>query len=738
MTNYRLGIMVFCFFLIAIFNLNTKLYALDEQVLPKEDLKKENEALKRELARMKLLFEKNETTSVSGSSSNTESGNKTVLEEVEVTALPAEKPLKDFAGTVQTISKEEIERKHPSHVGDLLKRVPGLNVIDEFGRGLRPNYGFRGLNPNRSRNTVLLLDDIPIQPSVYGDPAAYYNVPVQRLDRIDVTKGGASVKYGPNTMGGIVNYKSREIPEGSELRTHNTYGSDNLIESHTSYSGQLGNMDFMMGYLRREGEGFRDNMRFDVDDFTTKLVFHPDMQSSLTFNFNYYDEDAETPGGLSLQQYKDDPSQAQRPFDFFEGQRFSVDANYRRQFTKDSSLNTILYGNFFERNWYIAGQVGSSATTNTQFLRKFNAFGIEPRYSLRYDLGNIKNVLMVGTRLHLDRESDVRARGTTPNAKIGKTDRDADLETFALATYIENEFIITDRLSITPGFRLERVELSRDNRLRGAGGGVAGENTSREFLPSIGITYKLTDETTLFASARRNFQPAVFNEAVDPTTGTANDIDAEIGKNFEIGVRSRPLKWFYGELTFFRMNFDNQVITVSGELQNAQGTRHSGVEGSLEIDLFGLIGAPFKKEIPEQFGNLSTNFNFTFLDTEFRSGAFSGNSLPQAPDKKYGWGVEYDHPLGFSADLDGLWVDKQFSDNANTRQQSANGNSGKIPQYRLWNLNLAYTNEKYNFSVFGGIKNLFDEEYFTRRQSFFNGIIPSPDRTFFTGFEFKL
>ena len=395
-----------------------------------------------------------------------------------------------------------------------------------------------------------------------------------------------------------------------------------------------------MDYLRREGEGFRDNMRFDVDDFTTKLVFHPDMQSSLTFNFNYYDLDEETPGGVTVQQFKDDPDQASKPFDFFEGQRFSVDAHYSRQFTKDSSLNTILYGNFFERNWYIADQIGSSATTNTQFLRKFNAFGIEPSYSIRYHLGNIKNLLMVGGRLHLDRESDVRARGTTANSRIGKTDQDADLETFALATYIENEFIITDRLSITPGFRWERVELSRDNRLRGAGGGVAGENTSREFLPAIGITYKLTDETTLFASARRNFQPATFSEAVDPTTGTANtDLGAEIGKNFEIGVRSRPLKWFYGELTFFRMNFDNQIITVDGVLQNAQGTRHRGVEGSLEIDLFELIGAPFKKEIPEKFGSLSTNFTFTFLDTEFNSGAFSGNSLPQAPDKKYGWGL---------------------------------------------------------------------------------------------------
>ena len=102
-----------------IFGMSGNLVFADSQ----EDLKKENEALKRELNRMKLLFEKNETTTVSGSGTDTESKEKTVLEEVKVTAPPVEKPLKDFAGTVHTISKEEIEKKHPSHVGELLKRV---------------------------------------------------------------------------------------------------------------------------------------------------------------------------------------------------------------------------------------------------------------------------------------------------------------------------------------------------------------------------------------------------------------------------------------------------------------------------------------------------------------------------------------------------------------------------------------------------------------------------------------
>ena len=103
----RTGLIILLIFLI--FGMSGNLVFADSQ----EDLKKENEALKRELNRMKLLFEKNETTTVSGSGSDTESKEKTVLEEVKVTAPPVEKPLKDFAGTVHTISKRRNRKETP-------------------------------------------------------------------------------------------------------------------------------------------------------------------------------------------------------------------------------------------------------------------------------------------------------------------------------------------------------------------------------------------------------------------------------------------------------------------------------------------------------------------------------------------------------------------------------------------------------------------------------------------------
>lgn len=129
-----------------------------------------------------------------------------VLEEVKVKAPPYPATPPDFPGTVNVITQEEIDRTQPQHVGEILRRIPGINYQDEDGRGFRPDIGIRGLAPFRSRQVLFLVDGIPIQPSVYGDPAAYYSVPVQRLERIEVIKGGPSgILYGANTVGGVIN-----------------------------------------------------------------------------------------------------------------------------------------------------------------------------------------------------------------------------------------------------------------------------------------------------------------------------------------------------------------------------------------------------------------------------------------------------------------------------------------------------------------------------------------------------
>ncbi|HNG52919.1 MAG TPA: TonB-dependent receptor plug domain-containing protein, partial [Nitrospira sp.] len=180
---------------------------------------------------------------------------------------PDQESVKDIAGSVNVVTREEIQRARPKNADEMLRRVPGVNVLDEYGQGLRPNIGIRGMDPRRSKNILLMMDDIPIQPALFGDASTYYMVPIERIDHIEVIKGGASVLYSPNTQGGLINFIQKRIPMTPTFSTTNTYGSFNLFQSDTQYGGHWGNFGAQLGYLRRQSDGFRDRSKSQLDDF---------------------------------------------------------------------------------------------------------------------------------------------------------------------------------------------------------------------------------------------------------------------------------------------------------------------------------------------------------------------------------------------------------------------------------------------------------------------------------------
>jgi Fe(3+) dicitrate transport protein len=648
------------------------------------------------------------------------------LEELRVKGSAYQETPPDFPGTVNVVPKEEIERLHPSHVGEVLQRVPGAVYVDEDGRGLKPDIGFRGLNPTRSRQVLILVDGIPVQPSLYGDPAAYYNVPVQRLERVEVIKGGGALLYGANTVGGVVNYITRRVPEKPlEFALRESFGSFDTFTSDASVGGTVGNQGYLATFLRKQGDGFRDNLDFTVNDGSLRLEGDLGDRSGFAFTFNYHDEDEGTAGGLTPLQFRQNVRQNSTPNDRFEAVRLSGDLTYTRALGSHGSLKATVFGNFFERNWFIAGL---STTQNDQFRRKFDVFGVEPQYVLRYALPVLEhNTLTAGFRIYLDRETDRQVRGASPTARTGTTIENNELGTVAYAVYVQNEFGVTERLKVTPGLRLEFIRLRRDDFVRA----TSSKSVSNELIPALGASYRVAENTFVFANVQRSFKPPEFREAIDPRTGTDRDLGAQRGTNYEVGARAKPVEWFSAETSLFLLDFDNQIISEAGRLVNAQDARHQGIEGAVSLGLTGLLEGPLRLALPEWIGDLSLYYSLALLDTEFRRGPFTGNRLPFAPTHQHYWSVRHVHPIGLSTSLDGRQVGEQFPDGANTRAENAAGTLGVIPRYTVWDLNLDYRWKPWG-SAFFGVKNLFDERYFTFRGNLAGapGIFPSPGRTF--------
>lgn len=282
------------------------------------------------------------------------------VEEVTVEAAPFKRPLKQHPGSATLIDRTEIEETGATYTTEVLRRVPGINIQDEDGRGLKPDIGIRGLDPGRSRNVLILRDGVPVQPAMYGDPSTYYSVPIENLESIEIIKGASSVLYGTNSVGGVVNYITRPLPPRPTLIARQTFGSNNLWVSDVGYGGRWNNVGLWGSFLRKQGDGFRERLGFDVSDASLRAELDLTASSRMVFNLNYYKEQSETPGGLTSAQFREDLTQSQRSFDLFEGQRFSGDLSYTHSVTPNFAYQALIYGNFFERNFTIRGFRASS------------------------------------------------------------------------------------------------------------------------------------------------------------------------------------------------------------------------------------------------------------------------------------------------------------------------------------------------------------------------------------------
>jgi len=114
--------------------------------------------------------------------------------------------LQKVPGSGTVVTRQEIQRADPYNMAEMLRRVPGVQVREEFGGGQRLDISVRGLEAGRSRRVLVLEDGVPISLNPYAEPDLYYAPPVERMRGIEVVKGSGSILFGPQTIGGVVNF----------------------------------------------------------------------------------------------------------------------------------------------------------------------------------------------------------------------------------------------------------------------------------------------------------------------------------------------------------------------------------------------------------------------------------------------------------------------------------------------------------------------------------------------------
>jgi Fe(3+) dicitrate transport protein len=666
--------------------------------------------------------------------------------------------LPKIAGSATVLEQAEFSASRVFNTNELLRKVPGLHLREEDAFALRPNIGLRGLNPTRSTKMLLLEDGIPLAYSPYGDNASYYHPPVERFDRTEVLKGSEQILFGPQTIGGVVNYITPTPKREWNTLLHLTGGGRHNFAGRA----RLGGEGLLFDLTRKQGDGSRDNEKLEITDLNLKGLFTWDTRQALVVRANAYHEDsrlsytgiteAERANfGLYYNPYKNDR---------FVASRYGLSTTYNFAFTPQVELLTSLYGSHFSRDWWRQ----SSTTTDTQGgdsvrvarqegrpvdpdtinsvqgrLRDFYAYGVEPRLSARYGLLGMHNEFNAGLRAHYEIQDRLQKNGSTPTARDGIVVEDNDRETDAYSGFLQNRFG-WGKWTLTPALRIEHIINERTNNLTGGN----GRTDFTELVPGVGATFNPLTHTTLFAGLHRGFAPPRTEDLIltpgGQPTATFTDVDPEKSVNAEFGLRTAPRSGLRLEATLFRNDFENLIAVGSiagGSTPLAQAkVLFEGLEFMARAESKGLL---------QTAGNLYVQTAYTLLPTAKQSTAFvqvanqqpvsgsqPGNRLPYAPRHTVSAGVGYTASSGWDLRLDAVYVSSQFSDFANTEAPSANGQVGRIPDYTIFNLVLNYSAKPWRTTLFFTAKNLFDRQYIADRT---RGIRPGLPRLVQAGLE---
>ncbi len=710
----------------------------------------------------------------------------TDVDPVEYPALPEVQGTRINSGKKTSFVKpEEFPSIANNDYREALATTPGLLVSEEPSSPI-VNFGYRGLDSQRSEFMQVLKDGVSIKNEQFGFPESHYTPILDAVERVEFIRAGAALQFGPQP-GGALNFvmkmPRRDVP--FEFTTKNLFGSDGLYQNYTSADGTVGRLGYYLYYDHRERDGFRTNSDYNLNNGSAKLVFDATDDSRFILTLDFYDEEHGEPGGLTevptpgASLYQLDREVSTRLFDRFRLKRYYGMLEYQKVLSERTQLDIKAFGGYLQRfskrqrggGFGVAPDPnpapGSAASTNDIQDREDYTEGAEVRLRHDYDFAQSTSTFTGGLYFYHALQDRHDERGATPDAESGLLRRFNTGETTDGAIFAENRFHF-GRLSITPGMRLEFFQQSLDEKVnitKPADALLSQSDFSFVPLFSVGAGYVLVegqvqapateslskdgksvvDAATMvaggpprlevYATFAQAYRPRTYGELVPTAPDGVVNGDLKEGESiqFELGVRGKPLPYLTFDVGGFYFEVTDQVGEITGvndagatftTTQNVGDARYAGFEAAVELDLLGMMNGG--TESP--YGRFNLYGNVTLLDAEFTAGPNKGFDTTYAPDYQFKLGGIYRYKDDVKVGLIGNLVDDSFADANNTP-------SHFIPAYTVWDLTAEVKFLKGRLGVFAGIKNLFDEDFYAEIRD--EGIVPAYGRNYYGGFSVK-
>ena len=669
--------------------------------------------------------------------------------------------------------------------------VSGLNIYESDDAGLQLSIGGRGLDPNRSASFNTRQNGYDISADVLGYPESYYTPPAEALASVEVIRGAASLQYGTQ-FGGLVNFVFREPERDREfsLRSRQTVGSNALFTSFNEVSGQLGALGYQAFYNRKQGDGFRPNSAFTSDNAFVHLDYRPgagppdQRRTHVALEYTYLDYLAQQAGGLTDAAFYADPYASNRTRNWFAVDWQLLSLRLEHRFTDRLRFSLQLFALDAARRAVgfrtnRVSQTDDVSEPRDLLLGEFRNAGAEARLLRRYTLGGREAIALIGAKVYRAANGAVQGPGSaSAGADFGlATDRfpsypnqsDFSFPNRNVAVFGEHVFYLTDALSLTPGARYEYIRTASEGTYRRFDFDLAGNpirdqtfTDDRVFSRSLalfglGLGYRRSERLEVFANLSQNYRSVTFNDirTINPSFQVDVDIRDERGFTADAGVRGRAGRWTYNA-NVFAIRYGNRLGEVITEevRRNADG-EETGT-GRI-IRLRGNIGAAYLyglesllewKAIERTTTGGTAAALTLFANTSLTDSRYVASDIPGVEGRK----VEFIPLLNLKAgarfgygnllgSVQYSYLSRQYTDASNALQDRGDnqrGIIGAIPAYGVADLGLSYRWRR--FTLEGGVNNLLNAVYFTRRATGYPGpgIIPSAPRTVYLTVEFRI
>lgn len=658
--------------------------------------------------------------------------------------------LQKVPGSGTIITPEALRRQQPVDTAEVLRRVPGVQVRQEFSGGSRIDISIRGLESGRSRRVLMLEDGIPMALNPYSEPDLNHAPVIERYRSIEVVKGSGNILFGPQTLAGTINFITLAPPDHQTITGDVDVGTYGYVRGVATYGDTIGDARYVTQLLYRHGEGFR-NQPYDQLSGLAKVIVPTGINGEATLKLDFQRDDSSSDDiGVTRDMYRANP---RRPTLSPDGHsimnRYAASLTHEERLGASTKLKTLVYGYTSDRDWRrpdwtrspVAGErylridgdpsVPGGAiyfqNGNTILSRDYAVLGVEPRFEHRWKLGFVEQTFDFGGRLLEEQAHYQQRTGGYPQTWAGSLDFEQKRKSLAGAVYLQDRIAFGEDLIVTPGIRVETVN-SKTYTLRenGVDEYDTGHKPTTGVIPGVGIVYG-TKRAAVFGNMHYGFAPPRITSSVSARSAQTTQLEGDRGISYEIGTRGQQLPWLRAEATGFLSNYMNQVgvnpnPSGEGNLADIGATNIFGVESGLVVSVDKLVDA-----LPHANLNVvDIGARYTYSHATFRYGPNAGNLLAYAPLHSLNANVDVEHRSGFGGQVAYTFVSSQYADGANTVPEDVFGVVGLIKERHIFDATAHWRWKGTGLTFRLSVKNVLDTTYVIARRP--EGIFPGPFR----------